>query len=136
MLLTSENPKIGWITVLLLIFLGLGKMNAQSTWKAPEDADKISNPLKGDTSATESGKKTFKMLCAICHGDKGKGNGMGGAGLTPKPSNLTSDAVQAQTDGALYWKLTKGRPPMAAYESILPEKTRWELINYIRTLKP
>ena len=75
------------------------------------------------------------MLCVICHGAKGKGDGMGGAGLTPKPTDLTNADVQAQTDGALFWKLTEGRPPMASYKTALPEKKRWELINYIRTLK-
>jgi hypothetical protein len=66
---------------------------------------------------------------------KGKGDGMGGAGLTPKPSNLTSDAVQSQTDGAIFWKITEGRTPMASYKASIPEKKRWQLVNYMRTLK-
>ena len=116
------------------LFIGFNT-HAQDKWVAPANADKIINPLKGNTSATESGKRTFKMLCVVCHGAKGKGNGIGGSGLTPKPSDLTSTSVQNQTDGAIYWKLTKGRPPMASYETAIPENKRWEIINYIRTLK-
>jgi len=123
------------VLTVLLILLAVPCGHAQDEWKAPESADKIVNPVKGDASATASGKRTYRMLCVICHGAKGKGDGMGGAGLTPKPTDLTNADVQAQTDGALFWKLTKGRPPMAAYETALPEKKRWELINYIRTLK-
>ncbi|MBV36902.1 MAG: cytochrome c class I [Rickettsiales bacterium] len=123
------------VLTVLLILLAVPSGHAQDEWKAPESADKIVNPVKGDASATASGKRTYRMLCVICHGAKGKGDGMGGAGLTPKPTDLTNADVQAQTDGALFWKLTKGRPPMAAYETALPEKKRWELINYIRTLK-
>ena len=127
-------PGITGITVMCFLFLGF-ITQAQDKWVAPESANKITNPLKADSNAALNGKRTFKMLCVICHGAKGKGDGMGGAGLTPKPTDLTNGDVQSQTDGALFWKLTHGRPPMAAYETAIPEKKRWELINYIRTLK-
>lgn len=125
------------ITTASVMFFSLIGFNsfAQEKWVAPPSADKIANPFKGDANAAVNGKRTFKMLCVICHGAKGKGDGMGGAGLTPKPTDLTSGDVQSQTDGAIFWKLTQGRPPMAAYETAIPEKKRWELINYIRTLK-
>ena len=102
---------------------------------APASADKIVNPLKGDANAAASGKKLYKAMCFVCHGPKGKGDGMGGAGLTPKPTDLTSEAVQSQTDGAIFWKIAEGRAPMAGYKTSIPEKKRWEIINYIRTLK-
>lgn len=127
-------PGITGITVMCFLFLGF-ITQAQDKWEAPASSDKIANPLMGDANATVSGKRTYRMLCVVCHGAKGKGDGVGGAGLTPKPTNLTSTSVQAQTDGAIFWKLTQGRPPMAAYETAIPEKKRWELINYIRTLK-
>jgi len=107
----------------------------QEKWIAPPSADKVVNPLKNDASAAASGKKLYKMMCAVCHGAKGKGDGIGGAGLTPKPTNLTSEAMQSQTDGAIFWKIAKGRTPMASYEASIPETKRWQLINYIRTLK-
>ena len=119
----------------LMTLLALQATRAQTQWEAPASADNLNNPLKNDATAAESGKRTFRMLCVICHGAKGKGDGMGGAGLTPKPTDLTSTEVQSQTDGALFWKLTNGKPPMASYETALPENKRWELINYIRTLK-
>lgn len=107
----------------------------QQKWVAPASADKIQNPLKGDAKAAASGKKTYKMLCFVCHGPKGKGDGMAGAGLTPKPTNFTTEEFQSQTDGAIYWKITEGRTPMASYKTALPEKKRWELVNYLRTLQ-
>mgnify|MGYP003643987635 CR=1 FL=1 len=107
----------------------------QKEWVAPASADKIVNPLKGDANAAASGKKLYKVLCLVCHGPKGKGDGMGGAGLTPKPTDLTSAKFQAQSDGAIFWKIAEGRAPMASYKSSIPEKKRWEIINYIRTLK-
>lgn len=107
----------------------------QKKWVAPASADKIKNPLKGDAKATASGKKVYKMLCFVCHGPKGKGDGMAGAGLTPKPADLTSETFQSQSDGAIFWKIEQGRSPMPSYKTSIPEKKRWELINYLRTLK-
>ncbi|GMN11083.1 hypothetical protein MTsPCn9_22120 [Croceitalea sp. MTPC9] len=127
-------PSITILTVICFLFVGFNT-HAQEKWVAPASADKIVNPLKGDANAAASGKRTYKMLCVVCHGAKGKGDGVGGAGLTPKPTDFTSAEVQAQTDGALFWKLEEGRSPMASYKTAIPEKKRWELINYIRTLK-
>jgi mono/diheme cytochrome c family protein len=39
----------------------------------------------------------FKNSCATCHGDDGKGNGLGAAQLEPKPRNYTDKAWQAAT---------------------------------------
>ncbi|MDG2431130.1 cytochrome c [Flavobacterium sp.] len=107
----------------------------QKKWVAPATADKIVNPLKDDGNAAASGKKLYTAMCFVCHGPKGKGDGVAGAGLTPKPTNLTSVEVQSQSDGAIFWKIAEGRAPMASYKNSIPEKKRWEIINYIRTLK-
>ncbi len=64
------------------------------------------------------------MLCVVCHGAKGKGDGVGGSGLTPKPTNLADSDAQGQTDGVIFWKITEGRPPMASYKTVLPENKR------------
>jgi mono/diheme cytochrome c family protein len=104
-------------------------------WVAPPSADKIINPLKNNASATKSGKKLFNSYCVVCHGPKGRGDGMAGASLTPKPANLTLQEIQSQTDGAIYWKIMNGRTPMPSYKDVIPDKNVWEMINYLRTLK-
>lgn len=131
----TKAPIVPIVLTALLFLMAIPSARAQDIWNAPRSADEMANPLKNDASASTNGKSTYKMLCVICHGAKGKGDGIGGAGLTPKPTDLTSADVQAQTDGALFWKLTEGRPPMAPYMDVLPETKRWELVNYIRTLK-
>ena len=121
---------------IMLLFLVVSfNIPTQDTWVAPASADKLDNPLKDDTNAATSGKKLYKMMCFVCHGPKGKGDGMGGTGLTPRPTNLTSEMFQSQSDGAIFWKIAEGRAPMAGYKTSIPEKKRWEIINYIRTLK-
>lgn len=112
-----------------------GEQGGVWTAPAPAPAKKMVNPLKGDAAATKSGKKLYKQMCAICHGDFGRGDGMAGASLTPRPANFTEVGIQGQTDGEIFWKLTEGKSPMAAYKAILKENQRWELVNYIRTFK-
>ncbi len=37
----------------------------------------------------ENGKQKFQMFCVTCHGESGKGDGPGGAGLEPPPRDFT-----------------------------------------------
>ncbi|MDM8159597.1 cytochrome c [Labilibaculum sp. K2S] len=102
-------------------------------WVAPKEADQITNPLKGNEEATKAGKKLFQQQCVVCHGDSGKGDGVASVALNPKPANFNSENVQKETDGAIFWKITNGRPPMVSYKDMLTEEQRWQLVNYIRT---
>jgi len=107
----------------------------KTEWKAPPFADKMKNPLSTDQKVTKDAKITYTTNCASCHGDKGEGNGPAAAALNPKPKNLTSGKVQEQSDGAIFWKITTGNPPMVSWKDTFTEKQRWELVNYIRQLK-
>ena len=124
------------MVVLCLLFGGVSgnQIYGQSNWKAPQSADNLKNPYAGNTTATAAGKTLYKQFCVICHGDKGKGDGLAGMNLKPRPANFTKEAIQAQTDGAIYWKITEGKAPMAAYKAVLTDQQRWQLVNYIRQL--
>jgi len=84
--------------------------------------------------ATASGKILYNKMCVMCHGDKGKGDGMTGMSLSPGPADHTSVKIQSLTDGALYWMITEGKSPMPGYKTVLKDNERWQLVNYIREL--
>jgi glucose/arabinose dehydrogenase len=42
--------------------------------------------------------------------------------------------VRAQSDGALFWKVTNGRVNMPPFKEILSEQQRWHVISYIRKI--
>lgn len=122
------------LAVTFLGFLLTGYQLQDQKWLAPEEADNYKNPYVEDTKATDKGRKIYMKLCWSCHGKTGKGDGPAGAALVPAPASYTDSEVQAQTDGALFWKITTGRGAMVSYENTLTEDQRWMLVNYIRAL--
>lgn len=126
---------IAVVAILTLSFVNYIPTNSSgSNWQAPAEADKMENPFAKDTDSWKKVEGTFKSLCVICHGEKGLGDGIAGMALTPRPANFTSDRVQKQSDGAIFWKLTTGNSPMASYKESLTKEQRWQLVNYIRHL--
>ena len=96
-------------------------------WTAPSDQAARVNPLAGRMDAAGGGRKVFHQRCAACHGAAGQG--------TPKGPDLSDRNVQAQADGALFWKISQGntRTGMPAF-SLLPEPQRWQLVLHLRML--
>lgn len=128
-----------WSLAAALLFLIAGLTSESlygqaGSWKAPTWADTITNPLHAKPAVIAEGKALFNAICYVCHGKTGVGNGINAASLSKKPANLTSNAVQKQSDGALFWKITEGNPPMLSFKQTLSEKRRWKVIHYVRTL--
>lgn len=127
-------PIAGIVTIGLVSNFTLRGPVQDDPWKAPASADAVENPFKKDAAATAEGKKIYETVCSVCHGLTGIGDGAAAANLKPKPADHTTAAVQKQSDGAIFWKLTEGRGQMASYEDVYTEKERWALVNFIRTL--
>ena len=117
--------------VALIAMAGLAA--AQAPWTAPAGEKEKKNPQPADAKTIEQGRKVAQINCVTCHGAKGKGDGAAAVALNPKPADWTSKAVQDDTDGELFWKITTGRGAMPAWRH-LPENDRWALVRYIRTL--
>jgi len=115
--------------------IGLGLATgawAQGQWWAPLEAKALANAVSGVGNA----RNLVDANCMPCHGDSGRGDGPAALALPPpKPADWTSDRVQQQTDGEIFWKITHGRGVMPAWKH-LSERERWELVNYIRSLNP
>jgi len=126
------------LTLLLLLFPGLAFQLLPGNgepWKAPPEADALVDPLANDPKAVQKGQKIFTSLCWTCHGMSGKGDGPNAEALKVHPADLGSASVQAQTNGAIYWKITHGRGEMASYEQVISREQRWAVAHYLRSLK-
>jgi mono/diheme cytochrome c family protein len=111
----------------------VGAASAQTPWVAPGAEKARKNPLACDTKAIEQAEKVAKTNCVSCHGAKGKGDGVAAVALNPKPADWTSQKVQAESDGEIFWKISNGRGAMPPWKH-LAENDRWALICYIRSL--
>ena len=127
----------GGILFLWVLFFTLAKTQhvfAQpSAWKAPAFVDTIRNPVPFNGPEMEDAKKIYNTTCWTCHGMDGKGTGPASVAITPKPADHTSQAVQSESDGALFWKISVGKGNMQPYRTLLTVKQRWALVNFIRT---
>jgi mono/diheme cytochrome c family protein len=100
-------------------------------WRVPAGAAAKPNPLAGRAEAALGGRKLFRRNCVECHNQQG-------TGVAEKhAADFELEVVQDQTDGALFWKITNGNPDrgMPSF-SKLPELQRWQLVLFLRTLKP
>jgi mono/diheme cytochrome c family protein len=109
---------------------------AQPPWVAPARAARKKNPIPADAKSIAAGKDIYVAQCLKCHGDAGKGDGPSAKDLDPRPKDLSDPKIAGQTDGAMYWKVTTGRKPMPAFENLISDDDRWNVINYVRTLEP
>jgi mono/diheme cytochrome c family protein len=96
-------------------------------WTASAKDAARSNPLGNQPSAAAGGQKLFMQRCSTCHGDDGRG--------TNRAPNLAQADVQAQADGALFWKISSGNTygGMPSF-SFLPATQRWQLVLHLRAL--
>jgi mono/diheme cytochrome c family protein len=102
----------------------------------PNDTDPA-NPAPVTADSVANGKTLYQSNCVLCHGLSGKGDGPAGRALNPPPADLTYHTIPGvHTDGQLFYWISQGLPrtAMPRFASILTEKQRWDLVNFIRTL--
>jgi mono/diheme cytochrome c family protein len=125
--------------IVAVVFLFGQSVNAQKAkpWPVP-DKDKAVKPTSKltDASVIANGKDLWAKHCKSCHGAKGIGDGPKAATLKTPAGDFSTAAFQASTDGEIYYRLSKGREEMPAYEKKLPDAgDRWSLVAFMRTLK-
>jgi mono/diheme cytochrome c family protein len=108
--------------------------NPPEEWKAPARSARKKNPIAADAKSIATGKSVYASQCLSCHGPTGHGDGPQAKDLNPKPRDLATPAIQEQTDGSMFWKITTGKAPMPTFEKLISEDDRWNVINYVRTL--
>lgn len=121
--------------LLLSLFWAVSPVTGiEKHWEAPKEEAKKKNPVSSTKESIEAGKKLYNQYCSMCHGATGKGDGPAAAALKPKPADFSDPKMMAhETDGSLFYKISKGRGPMPGWEKSINEKDRWNLVNFIRT---
>ena len=101
----------------------------------PEQARKRPNPQEATTLSLAKGKQIFASQCTMCHGASGDGKGDLVERLQLTMPNFTDPEHQnKRTDGELFYILTHGHGRMRGEGERLDDATKWNLVNFIRSL--
>ena len=77
-------------------------------------------PSKPLAPTAAQGKETFQQSCAICHGDRGRGNGPAASALTPRPADLSMMTKRNGTFPAAHIEaVLKGVDPTGAHTNVM-----------------
>ena len=128
----NDNIIKNLLLSLLVVVFFMTAGNAQP-WPVPDDYQKMTAPFLFDANAKKAGEAVYMKNCKSCHGDPGKNNI---AKITPIPKDPATKEYQNQSDGSMYYKIATGRGPMPAFENILKEDERWQVIAYVRGFNP
>jgi len=134
-----SRPRFRIVAVLLTGFIAsaliaVGEEQSKDKWAAPAAEARKKNPVAVNDSSVATGQKVYLKRCVQCHGKTGNGDGPDAADLGIHPAKLSNRAIQQQTDGELFWKITVGKKPMPNYGTRLSATDRWNVVNYLRTL--
>lgn len=123
------------VALAFVAFTAISFKPAADGWEAPAAAAKVKNPTKAGDSA-DVGSALWAKHCKSCHGKMGKGDGPKAEELDSDMPDLSTAAMQAQSDGSLYYKTTEGKDDMPGFKKKIPsDEDRWLLVNYMRTCK-
>lgn len=84
-----------------------------------------------------NGKKLYAQNCAMCHGDKGYGDGIAGKKLEPAPSNFhVAEAMEGFSPFQAFNSIRLGVPEtgMQAYTHLSIDEV-WDLAFYVKSLR-
>jgi mono/diheme cytochrome c family protein len=99
-------------------------------------APRATNPFAGSADAVQSGLAHYKEMCVTCHGAPGVDPSEIGEGLNPPAPDLTLPAVQARTDGELFWLVQNGirMTGMPAFGPTHKDEDVWRIVAFLRHL--
>jgi mono/diheme cytochrome c family protein len=97
--------------------------------------EELKNPLAVTEKNLSEGKELYNIYCAICHGEKGDGQGV----LVKREKFLGipsyDDAGRNITEGGIYHVQMFGLNSMGSYASQTNELERWQIAHHVTNLK-
>jgi mono/diheme cytochrome c family protein len=101
---------------------------------AAANAKAAQNPLTADAATLARGRLYYTYYCAMCHGEDGRGRTPVGEAYWPRPTDLTSAAVQRLSGGELYRAMLTGPGHDPVLLSTVARDRRWPIVLFLRTL--
>jgi mono/diheme cytochrome c family protein len=93
------------------------------------------NPRQNDPASIPEGKIAFETHCVQCHGEKADGHGPLASTSSVPPTDFTAPAyTKSATRICAHIAYGKGNA-MPAFVDRLPERTIWDIGNYLHSLQ-
>ena len=125
---------LGAVAVFVISLVSFTGPAIVEDWEVPAKYKSMENKYAGEDE-DGIGEDLYKQHCRSCHGKEGYGDGSKAKELDTEMRDLTSEEVQAQSDGELYYKSFIGRDEMPNFEKkIRGEEDRWMVINFMRSI--
>ena len=122
------------LTSVLLMLLFFAVPLPQEPPAAPSTTP-AANPVKPTAESQAFAKKMYGYDCAVCHGEKGNGNGdLATEQKLQLKDWATSDALKEITDQQMYDLIVKGKGGMPPEGDRLKPDQVWNMVIYTRSL--
>jgi mono/diheme cytochrome c family protein len=100
----------------------------------------LQNPYEANEAVLARAKVVYDKQCAICHGEKGLGDGKliiredGSDGAYKAVPPKYSDRLVGMKDGSIFHSITYGKNLMGPHAAHVKADDRWKLVCYIKEL--
>lgn len=95
--------------------------------------DSLQSPIEKNEKNLKSGDHLYTLYCAVCHGDKG--DGMGVLVENEKILGVPNYKDREITEGSIYHVIMYGRNMMGSHASQLNDEERWQVVQYVESLR-
>jgi mono/diheme cytochrome c family protein len=93
-----------------------------------------SEPIASTSASLQRGQVLFRIVCVVCHGESGRGNGPLAGYFSPSPRDLTAAGIHQEPKSALFLVVTQGFGVMPSLQENLSAEQQWDVINYVLSL--
>lgn len=129
-----QNGKEGQLPAEGSIPRGFEPYEYPNTTEGLEDARaNLVSPLAEEDYNAEKAKSLYTIYCAVCHGDKGDGQGI--LAKREKFLGVPNYNERPITEGSTFHVITYGLNSMGSHANQLKQEERWQVARYVMSLK-
>lgn len=93
----------------------------------------LKSPLEATAENSATGKELYGIYCAVCHGNKGDGQGI--LMTREKFLGVPSYADRDITSGSIYHVLMYGKNAMGSHAGQVNAEERWQIAQHVMELR-
>jgi mono/diheme cytochrome c family protein len=93
----------------------------------------LKSPLEATAENSAAGKELYRIYCAVCHGNKGDGQGI--LMTREKFLGVPSYADRDITPGSIYHVLMYGKNAMGSHAGQVNAEERWQIAQHVMELR-